>query len=106
MKLWSKNNTATHALVETFTVGRDREFDVLLAEHDVIGSLAHTRMLEKVGLLDPAERELIHRELNLILEDIRAGKFRIEPDMEDVHSQVEYLLTQRIGDAGKKIHAG
>ncbi|MBK8426234.1 MAG: argininosuccinate lyase [Lewinellaceae bacterium] len=106
MKLWSKNNTATHAFVETFTVGRDREFDVLLAEHDVIGSLAHTAMLEKVGLLDPAEHERIHRELNLILGDIRAGKFKIEPDMEDVHSQVEYLLTQRIGDAGKKIHAG
>ena len=77
MKLWSKNNTATHAFVETFTVGRDREFDVLLAEHDVLGSLAHTAMLEKVGLLDPAERVLIHRELNLILGDIRAGKFRI-----------------------------
>jgi argininosuccinate lyase len=106
MKLWSKNNTSTHEMVETFTVGNDRIFDLLLAEYDVLGSLAHTAMLEKVGLLDPADRVLIHRELDVILEDIRAGNFRIEPDMEDVHSQVEYLLTQRIGDAGKKIHAG
>lgn len=106
MKLWSKNNTATHEMVETFTVGKDREFDLLLAEYDVKGSLAHTAMLEKVGLLDPADRVLIHRELELMLDDIRAGKFQIEEGVEDVHSEVEYLLTQRIGDAGKKIHAG
>jgi len=106
MKLWSKQNTATHALVETFTVGRDREFDLLLAEHDVIGSLAHTQMLEKVGLLSAEERVEIHRELKQILADIRAGNFQTEPDVEDVHSQVELLLTRRIGETGKKIHAG
>lgn len=106
MKLWSKQNTSTHTLVEKFTVGRDREFDLLLAEHDVLGSLAHTQMLEKVGLLTAAERLEIHRELNQILVDIRAGDFQIEAEVEDVHSQIELLLTRRIGESGKKIHAG
>lgn len=106
MKLWSKSNTASNSLVESFTVGRDREFDLLLAEHDVTGSLAHTQMLEKAGLLGAGERASIHEELHRILADIRAGKFEIEPGVEDVHSQVELLLTRRIGDAGKKIHAG
>ncbi len=106
MKLWSKHNTSTHTLVEKFTVGRDREFDLLLAEHDVLGSLAHTQMLEKVGLLTAAECLEIHRELNQILVDIRAGDFQIEAEVEDVHSQIELLLTRRIGESGKKIHAG
>ena len=105
-KLWSKAATSTSELVETFTVGRDKEFDVLLAEYDVLGSLAHTQMLESVGLLSKEDRELIHRELNNILDVVRAGRFVIEKDIEDVHSQVEYLLTQRIGEAGKKIHSG
>jgi len=105
-KLWSKQNTSTSAQVETFTVGRDKEFDVLLAEYDVLGSLAHTQMLESVGLLSKEDRELIHRELNNILTVIREGGFVIEKDIEDVHSQVEYMLTQRIGEAGKKIHSG
>jgi argininosuccinate lyase len=105
-KLWSKEATSTSQLVETFTVGRDKEFDVLLAEYDVLGSLAHTQMLESVGLLDKADQELIHRELNNILAVIREGKFVIEKDIEDVHSQVEWMLTQRIGEAGKKIHSG
>lgn len=105
-KLWSKDNTSTSRQIESFTVGRDKEFDVLLAEYDVLGSLAHTQMLESVGLLDAADRIVIHRELNNILAEIRAGQFVIENDIEDVHSQVEYLLTQRIGDAGKKIHSG
>ncbi|HRI59597.1 MAG TPA: argininosuccinate lyase [Saprospiraceae bacterium] len=106
MKLWSKDNTATRELVEQFTVGRDREFDLLLAEHDVAGSLAHTQMLESAGLLSPDERASIHRELHNILVDIRAGQFQIEPDAEDVHSQIESMLTHRIGEAGKKIHTG
>lgn len=93
-------------MVETFTVGRDKEFDVLLAEYDVLGSLAHTQMLESVGLLSREDREQIHRELNNILIVIREGKFSIEKDIEDVHSQVEWMLTQRIGEAGKKIHSG
>ena len=106
MKLWSKDNTATRQLIEQFTVGRDREFDLLLAEHDATGSLAHTQMLESAGLMSADERESIHRELHNILAEIRAGKFQIEPDVEDVHSQIELTLTQRIGEAGKKIHTG
>ncbi|MDO6433837.1 argininosuccinate lyase [Flavitalea sp. BT771] len=105
-KLWSKEATSTSQLVETFTVGRDKEFDVLLAEYDVLGSLAHTQMLESAGLLSKEDREQIHRELNNILAVIREGKFVIEKDIEDVHSQVEWMLTQRIGEAGKKIHSG
>ena len=105
-KLWSKENTSTSALIETFTVGRDKEFDVLLAEYDVLGSLAHTEMLASVGLLSKEDLKLVHAGLNEILAEIRGGTFRIEKDIEDVHSQVEYLLTSRIGEAGKKIHSG
>src|SRR5258708_25224069 len=105
-KLWSKENTSTSALIETFTVGRDKEFDVLLAEYDVLGSLAHTEMLASVGLLSKEDLKLVHAGLNDILAEIRAGSFVIEKDIEDVHAQVEYLLTNRIGEAGKKIHSG
>lgn len=105
-KLWSKESTNTSKLIETFTVGRDKEFDVLLAEYDVLGSLAHTEMLESVGLLPAEDRALIHQELKNILQEIRNGLFAIEPDIEDVHSQIEWMLTSRIGEAGKKIHSG
>jgi argininosuccinate lyase len=105
-KIWSKAATNTSAAVETFTVGRDKDFDVLLAEYDVLGSLAHTKMLAAVGLLSKEDLELVQQGLNEILVDIRAGKFVIEADIEDVHSQVEYLLTKRVGEAGKKIHSG
>ena len=105
-KLWSKAGTNTSSLIEAFTVGRDKEFDVLLAEYDVLGSLAHTEMLAAVGLLSKEDMDLIHKELNNILGEIRAGGFVIDKDIEDVHSQVEWLLTSRIGEAGKKIHSG
>jgi len=105
-KLWSKTSTSTSALIETFTVGRDREFDILLAEYDVLGSLAHTEMLASVGLLGKDELAQIKQGLTDILSEIRSGSFTIEKDIEDVHSQVEYLLTKRIGEAGKKIHSG
>jgi argininosuccinate lyase len=105
-KIWSKAATNTSTQVETFTVGRDKEFDVLLAEYDVLGSLAHTKMLASVGLLSAGDLEKVQKGLGEILEEVRAGKFAIEPDIEDVHSQVEFLLTQRIGEAGKKIHSG
>jgi argininosuccinate lyase len=105
-KLWSKEGTATSALIETFTVGRDKDFDVLLAEYDVLGSLAHTEMLESVGLLSKEDLALIQKGLQQILAEIREGSFTIDKDVEDVHSQVEGLLTQRIGEAGKKIHSG
>src|SRR5579872_6682046 len=105
-KLWSKAGTSTSALIESFTVGRDKDFDVLLAEYDVLGSLAHAEMLAAVGLLNPEDLDGIHRELHNILKEIRAGEFGIEDGVEDVHSQVELLLTRRIGEAGKKIHSG
>jgi len=105
-KLWSKSSTSTSALIESFTVGRDKEFDVLLAEYDVLGSLAHTKMLGSVGLLSKQDLDLIQKGLNDILADIRSGSFTIDASVEDVHSQVEYLLTTRIGEAGKKIHSG
>src|SRR5580692_9132089 len=105
-KLWSKEGTATSALIEEFTVGRDKDFDILLAEYDVLGSLAHTEMLEAVGLLGKDDLQLIQQGLQQILAEIRAGSFRIDDNVEDVHSQVEGLLTQRIGEAGKKIHSG
>ncbi|MDR1671385.1 MAG: argininosuccinate lyase [Alistipes sp.] len=92
--------------VDAFTVGRDREMDVLLAEADVLGSLAHTRMLESIGLLSAEELATIQRELKAILGDIRRGDFAIADGIEDVHSQVEFLLTARLGDMGKKIHSG
>jgi argininosuccinate lyase len=105
-KLWSKAGTNTSSLIEAFTVGRDKEFDVLLAEYDVLGSLAHTEMLASAGLMSKEDLAQVHGGLNTILQEIRAGKFAIDPDIEDVHSQVEYLLTSRIGEAGKKIHSG
>jgi argininosuccinate lyase len=105
-KLWSKENTSTSALIEEFTVGHDKDFDSLLAEYDVLGSLAHTEMLEAVGLLSKDDLQLIQQGLQQILAEIRAGSFRIDENVEDIHSQVEGLLTQRIGEAGKKIHSG
>ena len=105
MKLWQKNTDANQA-VDKFTVGRDREMDIYLAEADVLGSLAHTRMLNSIGLLNDKELEAVQRELKKIHADIVAGRFKIEDGVEDVHSQVEFMLTERIGDAGKKIHSG
>src|SRR3954471_23914747 len=104
-KLWQKT-TSVNELVENFTVGRDREFDEQMAAFDVLGSLAHTRMLQSVGLMDNMDLELVQRELKNIYADIAKGGFKIDEHVEDVHSQVELLLTQRIGDAGKKIHSG
>jgi argininosuccinate lyase len=104
-KLWQKS-TDVNQLVEQFTVGRDTEFDTQMAAFDVLGSLAHTRMLESVGLMSADDLALVQRELKAIYRDIEQGNFAIEPGVEDVHSQVEQLLTERIGDAGKKIHSG
>lgn len=109
MKLWQKNSGdagETARLIEQFTVGRDTEFDLLLAEHDVTGSLAHAEMLHSIGLLSDDEWKLIERELKTIRSEIIAGNFSIEEGVEDIHSQVELLLTRRIGEAGKKIHSG
>ena len=106
MKLWQKDGSSVNALIEKFTVGRDKEFDILLAEYDVLGSLAHTEMLESIGLLTKEELKEIHTELNNILNAIKQSQFKIDDNVEDVHSQIELLLTQRIGETGKKIHSG
>ncbi|MCX4334694.1 MAG: argininosuccinate lyase [Bacteroidales bacterium] len=103
--LWSKGTKATD-LVENFTVGNDRILDLRLAEYDVKGSKAHITMLESIGLLTGQELELLSKELDRIAEEIVDGKFVLEDDVEDIHSQVELLLTRRLGDIGKKIHSG
>jgi len=104
-KIWQKSVTVNE-LVENFTVGRDTEFDHQMAAFDVLGSLAHTRMLESIGLMSENDLKLVQKELKNIYNEIEQGYFTIEPGVEDVHSQVELLLTQRIGEAGKKIHSG
>lgn len=104
-KLWQKGSL-TPSWVEGFTVGQDRELDLKLACFDVLGSLAHTLMLGEIGLLTTEELTSIQKELKVIYTDIVDGDFVIEDGVEDVHSQIELLLTQRIGEAGKKIHAG
>ena len=106
MKLWQKENTSVSELIEKFTVGRDKEFDLLLAKYDIQGSIAHVTMLAEVGLMEKEETEKAVQELKNIATEIENNKFRIEDNVEDVHSQVEFLLTQRIGDIGKKIHSG
>lgn len=106
MKLWSKESTNTSNRVEQFTVGRDQEFDVLLAKYDVQGSIAHVQMLGEVGLMSKEEANLAIKGLKEIADEIEQGRFKIEEGIEDVHSQVEFILTRRIGDAGKKIHSG
>lgn len=105
MKLWSKDNTDTSQLVEKFTVGKDKEFDLLLAPFDVQGSIAHAHMLASVGLLTQEEATTIIAELKKIYQQIQKAEFAIADGMEDVHSQVELLLTQQLGDTGKKIHS-
>ncbi|OBS11684.1 argininosuccinate lyase [Elizabethkingia miricola] len=109
MKLWDKNidgKEAEHAkIIEKFTVGNDRDFDLLLAEYDIKGNLAHAEMLSRVGLLEESEWKLVEKELLIMLEEVKKGNFTIEHGVEDVHSQVEFNLTQKIGDAGKKIHS-
>jgi len=104
MKLWQKK-ISVNKQVEKFTIGKDRELDLLLAEHDVLGSMAHAKMLAHVGLLKKNEQRKLHNELKGILQKTRSGKFVIENGVEDVHSQVEFLLTKKLGEAGKKIHS-
>ena len=103
--LWSKGTQATE-LVDDFTVGNDRVLDLRLAKYDVLGSKAHIRMLESIGLLSAEELEILTEGLDAILKEIEAGDFILEDDVEDIHSQVELLLTRRLGDMGKKIHSG
>jgi argininosuccinate lyase len=103
-KLWQKNNKVSE-LVEKFTIGNDQVMDMYLAPYDVLGSIAHTTMLAEVGLLTAAEQIAIKKALVAIYEKIQAGTFSLAPAVEDIHSQVEILLTEALGDAGKKIHS-
>lgn len=103
MKLWDKG-FSTDKKIDIFTVGNDRELDLVLAKYDVIGSRAHARMLHKIGLLTRTEIDQVELELDQILQTIEKGEFKIEDSFEDVHSKVEFLLTQKLGDTGKKIH--
>ena len=105
MKLWEKNFEINKE-IERFTVGRDREMDLYLAKYDVLGSMAHITMLESIGLIGKDELPVLLKELRAIYEQAVKGAFVIEDDIEDVHSQVELMLTRRLGDMGKKIHSG
>ena len=105
MKLWNKG-FEPDKLIEDFTVGADRELDLLLARYDVQGSMAHIRMLESIGLLESSELPVLLEALERIAQSIERGEFTIEQGVEDVHSQVELMLTRELGDMGKKIHSG
>jgi argininosuccinate lyase len=104
MKLWQKDKASLKE-VENFTVGNDKEFDLMLAPFDVVGSMAHVMMLETVGLLTRDEKDLLVKELRSIRKQIDNSQFTIDDSVEDIHSQVELLLTQKLGDIGKKIHS-
>ena len=111
MKLWQKEGVTTESTaaakqIERFTVGRDREMDLYLAPFDVLGNLAHAQMLETIGLLSTDELRMMTDELKDIYQKIQTGNFEIEDGIEDVHSQVELMLTRVLGDVGKKIHSG
>jgi argininosuccinate lyase len=106
MKLWEKKGSDINSQIEQFTVGRDTEFDMVLAKYDVQGSMAHAKMLESVKMLTPEEGNAIQAELKNLEEEIKLGRFRIEAGVEDIHSQIELNLTRKIGEAGKKIHSG
>jgi argininosuccinate lyase len=103
MKLWQKG-VVSHQKIDSFTVGKDREYDLFLAKYDVLASIAHAQMLGQVGLLTSKEVELLVSELNVINKQIVDGSFVIEKEFEDVHSKIEFHLTQQLGEVGKKIH--
>ncbi|MBU9937313.1 MAG: argininosuccinate lyase, partial [Ferruginibacter sp.] len=104
MKLWQKEKASLKE-VEQFTVGNDRELDIYLAPFDVLGSLAHIKMLESVGLLSEDELQSLEKALKEIYAQITSGRFKLDEGVEDIHSQVELILTQKLGDVGKKIHS-
>ncbi len=106
MKLWDKGQKSTNEIIEQFTVGNDRMLDLQIAEYDLRASKAHARMLNKVGLLSDNEWQQLSHELDRLMQQVREDEFIIEEDFEDVHSKIEYELTQELRDTGKKIHAG
>ncbi len=105
MKLWKKDKDALQA-VTNFTTGSDSDIDLYLARFDILGSLAHAAMLQSIGLLQKDELSVLSKELQSILSAIDKGEFKIEDGVEDIHSQVEWILTRKLGDVGKKIHSG
>ena len=105
MKLWDKGYS-TDAFVEEFTVGRDRELDLYLAEADVLGNMAHMKMLNSIGLISDEDRVALEQGLKDVYATVQSGEFTIDEGVEDVHSQVEFILTEKCGDAGKRIHTG
>ena len=106
MKLWEKKGSDLNKQIEEFTVGRDPEFDMVLARYDVRGSMAHVQMLASVNMLSETDAKAIQKELENIEAEIIQGNFHIEEGVEDIHSQIELSLTKKIGEAGKKIHGG
>ena len=104
MKLWQKDKESLKE-VEQFTVGKDREMDMYLAAFDVLGSLAHVQMLQTIGLVTKNELPRLQTELKNIYSEIESGSFKLQDDVEDIHSQIELLLTQKLGDVGKRIHS-
>ncbi|MDI9359114.1 MAG: argininosuccinate lyase [Phycisphaerales bacterium] len=105
MKIWQKDKDSL-PIIEQFTVGNDTVFDLKMAAYDVLGSMAHTKMLNQIKIISDSELLLLHKELKIIYNQILAQQFLIEPGVEDIHSQVELILTKKLGELGKKIHAG
>jgi len=105
MKIWQKNYNVNE-IIEQFTIGKDKDLDLDLARFDIVGSMAHIKMLSVIGILDEAEQEKLHAGLVEILDEVNSEKFRIKDGVEDIHSQIEILLTSNLGDLGKKIHSG
>ena len=104
-KIWNKGFDADKAVL-SFTVGKDRELDLRLAKYDIIGSLAHIKMLTKIGLMEVEEESILRNELQNILKQVESGNFELDDDAEDIHSQVESMLIKKLGEVGKKIHSG
>lgn len=105
MKLWDKGYDID-GFTESFTIGKDKELDVMLAKADVLGNMAHLKMLHSIGLITGEELEILEQALKEIFREVEAGNFRIEEGIEDVHSEIEYLLTQKCGEAGKRYIPG
>ena len=103
LKLWQKG-TAAHEKVDSFTVGKDREYDLVLAQYDCEASMAHAKMLGAIGLITTAEAQQLCKVLEALKEDAEKGVFTIENEFEDMHSKIEHVLTEKLGDLGKKIH--
>ena len=104
MKLWEEKDKKRNEIIDQFTVGKDRYYDTLLAKYDCKASIAHSKMLAKVNILSKNESDKLNKVLNEIIDEIKKGKFKIEDEFEDMHSKIEFVLIQKLGDIGKKIH--